>query len=268
MIKYQNRLITLVNNLNIDTFPRSLILSGLKGCGKHTLFNYIVDKLQLPFVDISDMINLETISNIYERPEPYIYLIDYDKINESNKSDVKQQNMLLKFIEEPLKNSFIIFLTSNIESVLPTIKNRCIIYNFESYTKEMLSDFIEDKQRDCTNLLSVCYTPGDILKYTDFDIDTYITFTNKIITKIKSAYFANALTISDKIAFDNEKEKFDLTLINRCLAVSFYNLFIKENNYKYITMYKIFNDYMKKIKLPNINKKYLFESFITELWRQ
>ena len=41
----QKRLLNVIDNYTIDTFPRSVILIGDQGCGKHTLVNYISENI-------------------------------------------------------------------------------------------------------------------------------------------------------------------------------------------------------------------------------
>ena len=61
---------------------------------------------------------------------PKIYIIDSSTIS------IKEQNIILKFVEEPLKNSYIIILKNS--KLLPTILNRCQKWKFEAYSKEEL----------------------------------------------------------------------------------------------------------------------------------
>ena len=96
----QDKLIDKINNINMDNLPHSLILLGDKGSGRHTIFNMIVDKMQLPFFDITDKLSQELIDEIYLKIEPIIYLINIDDIS------LRESNMILKMVEEPLKNAF------------------------------------------------------------------------------------------------------------------------------------------------------------------
>ena len=71
---------------------------------------------------------------------PYkIYIID-----EAEKMNVQAQNALLKTIEEPPAYAVILLLTSNADSLLPTISSRCVTLNLrpvkESDVKEYLME--------------------------------------------------------------------------------------------------------------------------------
>lgn len=50
-------------------------------------------------------------------------------------------NSLLKIVEEPQGQTIIVFITSNIKTVLPTIVSRCLVYNFRP---ENLNDFSKE----------------------------------------------------------------------------------------------------------------------------
>lgn len=62
-------------------------------------------------------------------------------IKDADKMHTNAANSLLKFIEEPQSQSYMILLTSDESKVLPTIKSRCQIYRFPkqvSYLQEQL----------------------------------------------------------------------------------------------------------------------------------
>lgn len=82
MIQYQDKLVNKVSTLTLDNCPRSLLLSGMPGCGKHTLSQMISDKLSLTLRNISEGINDEVISDIYLQPNPAIYLLELSKLSE------------------------------------------------------------------------------------------------------------------------------------------------------------------------------------------
>ena len=104
MIVGQNRIRNLIETSNLDNFPNSLIISGEKGSGKHTICDLISSKLNLQVIDISEKLTQEMIDEIYTRVEPYIYVITSDKLN------VKNQNSILKsklsFLQSPNLTKF------------------------------------------------------------------------------------------------------------------------------------------------------------------
>ena len=84
----------------------------------------------------------EIVLESYIRPiqaEKKIFIIkDFDISTES------AQNKLLKILEEPPKNVYMILTCSNINQVLPTIRSRCNKYELSKFDQESLSKFLKD----------------------------------------------------------------------------------------------------------------------------
>ena len=51
----------------------------------------------------------------------------------AEKMNVECSNKLLKFIEEPPKDTYVILITEDENKILPTIKSRCQITRFYSF---------------------------------------------------------------------------------------------------------------------------------------
>jgi replication-associated recombination protein RarA len=248
----QDRIINKIENITISSLPHSLILLGDKGSGRHTIVSLIADKLNLTVIDITNDITQETIENAYFRSEPYIYLIDSDNIT------VKQENMILKFLEEPLKNSFIIILCRNSNSVLPTIWNRCFTWQLNRYTKDTLKYFTDNEL-----ILQIATTPGQVIELENAsNLDQMIDLSNKIINKISLANFSNILTIPDKIAFNNEQNKFDIDLFIKILLYCVEGRIIKVDKREYILLYQLTHKLYSDSFIPHINKKNIFENYL------
>ena len=258
MIIGQEKLCQKINSLTLDTFPRTLLLLGEYGSGKHTLVNYIGDRFKCEIEDISKNLSLEYIEVINQRVTPMIYLID------SKELTVKNENVILKFLEEPLKNAFIVVLSDSKYSIIPTILNRCHIWELDTYEHNYLRSFVNDSSTNVDTLLKVANTPGKVIEYQSYPISDMIALAQKIFVNIGRANISNTLTLSKSLAFKNEKDKFDvnlffdiLLLISRemcedksVLSIDRYLLTDKLNNNKYIF---------------NVDKKALFENYLIEL---
>ena len=55
----QHKLVEFINKLTLDSCPRSMILNGEFGSGKHTLCELLKNHLGLELRDISDQINAD-----------------------------------------------------------------------------------------------------------------------------------------------------------------------------------------------------------------
>ena len=261
MIVGQKKLVSMIDNAQLDVWPSTIVLYGDFGCGKHLLLNYISEKFGLATLELTEILNQETIENIYQKPEPTIYYLD------SNKLSVKQQNMILKFIEEPLKGSFIVILCENKSKLIDTVWNRCQILSFESYTKEELSSFIENHSGNDEYILSIATTPGQVRLLQSYDIVGMLDLANKMFDKMSTASFSNTLSISDKIAFKDEKDKIDIRVFIKVLTNCITNKIKAQDNNVYYKMFNLVNEFNYKSKLANVDMKYLFDTFLSKLWK-
>ena len=255
----QEKLIHYVDTHDLSTFPRTVMLEGKEGSGRHSLCKYIGERYSLQVEDISDSLTYEKIEEINLRVQPYLYIIDCNKLT------VKNENAILKFLEEPLKNAFIILLTENRYSQITTIRNRCHLLCMAKYTRDQLEGFITDKENSAV-ILTICETPGDIIKIQSHPIKDMLDLCIKIFDKIGFASFANTLTLSNNIAYKNEKDKYDfkiffkaLLYISNCRAV--------HNELNAVAEYMLTSDYYNRSLVRNVDKRYLFENYLIQLKR-
>lgn len=244
--------------ISSKTFPRTLLLEGPWGCGKHTLVKELSDRLSIDVEDITDSLTLETLDNITISTSPKIYLIDSSNIS------VREQNIILKFLEEPLKNSYIILLCEAKNKLIPTVLNRCVCLTFESYTQEELRSFVTEKISE--DILSLAHTPGMVIKIQSSPVESMMSLATQIFQKLKVASYSNILTIPNKLYYKQPEEnllEFDLfayVLLN--VACKLYNAGkITYNEYIYT------NRFYNACAIPNINKQQLFEHYIVSLKR-
>lgn len=252
----QQHIIEYIQRKKRDTFPRSLILLGPDGCGKHSVVNMIGEKFQLPVVDISEQLSFEFILQLQERPEPSIYILEADKLT------IKNQNMILKFIEEPLKNAFIIVIAETANQLLETVYNRCQKLTFLPYTEEELKQFTDNEL-----VLTIAETPGQIQTMLDNDFEGMLLLAGKMVNKLAEANIANVLTISDKFAYKKEKDKFDLKVFARIWIYILKTKIENEPNCspKYFDYYCLVKEWNVKRKAPTISQKFLLENYLVKL---
>ena len=256
MIKGQEKICCKIHNSTLDTFPRTLMLVGEKGAGKQTLCNYACDFLNLTQVDITDKLTLEVLEDINAQVEPYMYVI---RINEIS---VKEENTILKFLEEPLKNSFIMLLADTEIGILQTILNRCQIWHLQHYSRDVLKEFltIEDNR-----VLDIAHTPGMVKRMCECQFSDMVILAEKIINKISVASVSNTLTIANRLAFKEERDKFDVEVFVNILLQMLSNAWKSSPNTKLIEAYNLTADLNRRLYIPNIDRKLLFERFLIEL---
>ena len=259
----QEKLLKQLNNYTLDTFPRSSILLGEKGSGKHTVCEYIKDNiLKLPLINITEDISDEYLEELYLNPSPNIYVIDMSLMTE------KKQNVMLKFIEEPMNTSFIIILCENRNLALNTVLNRCLIFELDTYKKEELSMFLPDGVENKELMLNVLNTPGKLLSIDTSKFEELYNLCGLIVNKIQVASYPNTLTILDKLNLKDEPEKFDLDLFFDTLLYCFNQAYIINRNKLYVDLYLYCLESRKKLIDKRLNKQNFMLNFLTVLWRK
>ena len=255
----QKKLLGTIDSFTLSTLPRTIMLCGASGSGRHTICSYIATKFGLELIDITEKISLDTIVEAMQQVEPHLYIVDMDNVSE------KEQNVILKFLEEPLKNSYIILIVGNRFKLLQTIQNRCIVWHMDLYSTVELSTFFDGVDSNRVEILKhITYTPGKIIEYKSQPIVEMYELANKMYDNIGKATLPNTLTLVDKIAFKNEKDKFSL---NAFLDVLDYVVYQKFADHK--ISYDISGLSRKMIqdmyRYPNVNKEYLFANFLINL---
>ena len=86
--------------------------------------------------DIRRQVNGDVAIKPYSAPRK-VYLI-----GEAEKMTVQAQNALLKTLEEPPEYAVIIFLTSNVNTLLPTIMSRCVMLHMKPVADELVKEYL------------------------------------------------------------------------------------------------------------------------------
>lgn len=256
MILGQEKICNRIASLTLDSFPRSLMLVGPSGSGKHMICDEVSRKFNLVQRDITDQLTFEEIEELYNRVEPYLYIIRVNEIS------VKEENTILKFLEEPLKNSFIILVAETDNGILQTILNRCQIWYLQPYKKELLKTFLENNDE---RILMIADTPGQIKEFSLVNLEDVITLADKIITKISIASVSNTLTLVSKIGFKDDKDKINIRLFSKVLMNRFLEFSKNTNDNRFVVGYQLTNELNKNLNIKNLDQKLLFEKYLIEL---
>ena len=149
------------NRCSNGNLSHAQLISGEDGIGKSILAE-ILGKLIL-----NGDINREYVDIINYKPSKASFGVDdvreiIDEVNkkpfegdkkviiihQGNKLTIQAQNALLKTIEEPPTEVYIIILCESLELILDTIKSRCEIYKLTPLTKDELYKYIAIKGYD------------------------------------------------------------------------------------------------------------------------
>ena len=259
----QDNILKELNELTLDTLPHSILIEGESGSGKHLITSYIKDKFDLELIDITDIISNEVITRILLNPNPTFYLINGTALTD------KKENTLLKLIEEPTKNCYIIILCENLQQLLPTVVNRCRIIKLNKYysnqLKENLNLNIDDR------IYELADTPGQVLKFKDQNIENIISLCETMINRIHSANYSNVLSITNKIALENESDKINLDCYIKCMQyliiqkLKNIDIIEKTSYNNLINIYQLTKELSNSRYIHNINMKYAFDKYLTNL---
>jgi DNA polymerase-3 subunit delta' len=120
------------------------------------------------------------VEQIREGVENRLFLRPYEGkykvviVDEAHRMSHGAQNAFLKTLEEPPANSVIILITSNPDSLLPTIRSRCQIIRFHPLPKQLILHELE-KRGELTSeqsLLCAKLSRGSLGKAISLDSDT------------------------------------------------------------------------------------------------
>lgn len=241
-----------IYNINSNVF----LFSGPVGSGKHSVVTFLASLVGYEIKDITDVISYDYIMDMYLDVFPKVYVINLDDLA------LNSQNELLKLLEEPPIKNYICVLTSSLGGVLETIVNRCSVFEMLPYSKETLSKFMK---KNNSAVLDYCSTPGDVIRFECFDIDSINAFCNKIFDKIGNAPHANILKISDSLAWKDEQELFNVDLFFRVLFLVSYKRYISTMTDECYVSFVITDQLMKDLSIPRINRRQLFETYLFDL---
>lgn len=100
--------------------------------------------------DIRMQINGDVAIKPYSGPRK-IYIM-----NEGEKMTVQAQNALLKTLEEPPEYVVLLILTTNMDSLLPTILSRCVVLNMKPVKDNQIKKFLMDNMGIPSYKADVC----------------------------------------------------------------------------------------------------------------
>ena len=300
------------NGINFKNLPHGIIISGPSGIGKKILANKISKDLLINKNNKSDDIDLLNHPDFFTLDKDKILLhhITYredkwdDEKGQRNVNDFlsvtpsiavnkvvlilnaqtmnnSSQNALLKSLEEPAPNSYIIITTDRPKSLLETIYSRCQIINIPNVTQKVTNEWlIENGISDInSNDFPSFSTPLSILndiqnndhhnfrdfiniisEYLDNKLDLNLTIKNISSLEIDLIMKANYLIEFLKILLKSNLLSEDLSGIYKK-----YNS-LKYNNLKISNLINEINNFRYDFfKVPQINETHVFNYFLSEI---
>jgi len=257
----QNELIRELNKINtIEELPKSIIICGKNGSGKHIFANMIAEKFMFETEVIDYELSLEILNELYTLTRPKLFIIDNEALK-ANKRIERFQNTLLKFIEEPPAFAWIILITMDKYSLLETIQNRCQIFETSPYTLEELQEIAKLNHKAFNDVqLEILETPGRIIETSEEDIHTIYGLCELILDNISKATPSNALTIT---------KKFDIYNIDLFISVFSYvicqRILYGTFDKRYEQILEITRNLDKNLQVMNVNKTDLLDNYFLRI---
>lgn len=256
---YQDELLQIILSYSLDTFPHSVLLLGPQGCGKHTLLNIIQSKLNINVENITNHLTYDYLLDLTIRTSPYLYIIEASQLT------IRQQNIILKFLEESTSNSFVVVI-SNHDNLLDTIVNRCQVFRFKKYTTEMLSTFLVPGMP--AEILQYCDTPAEVINFNYEKFESMLKLINKLIDEIAHVSIHSLLQLVDFINFserNDENDGFTLAQFIKVLRKLLLDKYILTKDEIFSKMFMTLENSSNDLLLPNIDSKRIFEHFLLDL---
>ena len=300
------------NGINFSNLPHGIIISGPSGIGKKILANKISKDLLINKNNKSDDIDLLNHPDFFTLDKDKILLhhITYredkwdDEKGQRNVNDFlsvtpsiavnkvvlilnaqtmnnSSQNALLKSLEEPAPNSYIIIITDRPKSLLETIYSRCQIINIPNVSQKIINEWlIENGISDInSNDFPSFSTPLSILN--DIQNDDHHNF--KDFINIISEYLYNKLDLNLTIKNISSLE-IDL-IIKANYLIEFLKILLKSNllsedlsgiykkynsskynNLKISNLINELNNFRYDFfKVPQINETHVLNYFLSEI---
>lgn len=247
-----------------DTLPRTIILSGMRGCGKRLFASYIAEQFGFDLRWTGNKVNdvRDMISDCRSLSKPTMFVfVGADDMSLSAK------NSLLKVTEEPPNDAYFVIPLEDVSSTLATIKSRSIEIQMEPYTKEQLAEFTDNEL-----CLEIAKCPGEIINLEKMGVENLVKIVEKVIDNIADVSSGNALHISKNVKFKDDDEGYDLDVFWRVLLNRIvHRLYDNALSYKMAEVLEmtrwmsVTQQYLNRLNNPSFNRKMLFDMWVWDI---
>ena len=196
---------------------------------------------------------------------------------------VNAQNSLLKLVEEPPQQAFIIMELQQMENTLETIKSRCQEIKMEQYNDEEIDEMINkinpsihnDEIVDCI-VQDIARNYYQIQLLDKYDVTEFYNYVCKVVNNIYRVSSANSFKIAEKVDLKDDGNGYDLNLFWETFqSICFEeaqqlldNENEKENFNSYLKSVEITEKYKQKLNINGINKSMLCDQWILSIRKE
>lgn len=258
----QTKLVNKLLGYSFNSMPKTMLLIGESGAGKHFITKKFVEYLGVELTEITSQTTADQLVEYFQNPIQTVYTLNLSEIPE------KQQHKYLKFIEEPSSNMRVILMAESEVGILPTILNRCVKFTFEDYAVDQLKQLSWATQVDNPIIYDICKTPGQLLNLAQIDnLGALKDFCINILRTAPLCEYGPFMGFNCGINYKDNFKKFDPDIFLNLLIKTAYDLYVAEGQ---DTVFDIYC-YLIGRKQQLINKTLSKESFMLNtldgLWR-
>ena len=193
----------LIELLNKDTLPRTMILVGPTGQGKRTIVKWLAEQMEAPLYEPEDL-KIDSIRAMNEDSRT-LHSTKLYLLADAEGLTMQAQNALLKLSEEPPEHAYIILTVRDATSLLPTILSRSVQMRMDGYSLEELESFADEDEKE---LMLIAQNPGTIKRLYRMDYEGILNHSRKVVENIGLISVSNAFNILKSV----EKEEYDIFL--------------------------------------------------------
>ena len=297
LIGFEKEYNDLLNRYKLNNLPNSILIHGLSGIGKRTFLDKLVKNiLNIEFIDNNFDHHLNLFKN---NTHPNIKIIEKEIDNKTGKIksnitidqirklkiflnstsiiqnsskivivdsadylNISSANSMLKILEEPKENTYIILLSNQISLLLATIRSRCLkiklnSHNLTNFTKIIKENIDKISDEEINFYFELTYgSPGTtILFYNNDFLDIFQLSIKCLLSNDLDDDKINLSNILSKLT--NDEFSNYLSMLKFILIVA-NKLKVNRNDKSLINM----PNYLELESLSaNLNKKYLIDRF-------
>lgn len=269
MIGQEKVLETVSTLIKENRLPKFILLHGARGWGKKQLTIEIAKLMDIDLVTFENKVDdlRECIKLAYEQTSPILYVL-----TGADTMSVAAKNSVLKLIEEPPANAFIIMLVENEETILPTIKSRAYSLRMDSYSDHEIRAYINTKdnaftEQELEKIITICNCPGDVNLLMRSENAELLELVDKVIQNINKVTLSNLLKLSKKFKLNETSEGMDLNLFLNCTQYYLFTNYVKSRDSRYYKAYVEIIEARKVLRAATTNKLYTLDNLLTEMWK-
>lgn len=258
----QEKLQAKLNMYTDATLPKVLLFIGEVGCGKKYIASRFAEmhNVQYKVIVDKDELDNEHLQQYLFCPIKTIYIIKL------NAFDDKQQNKLLKFIEEPSSTVHVILTADSDVGLLPTIMNRCLKFYFEPYTVDQLKQFNYLIGNVPEEIFEICSTPGQLKDINIASFSKLSVCCNNLLANIKNYTYAQTIKYSTFINYKEDYNKFDYLAFLKTIKYTAVKKYADTSDPLMLTVFNVVNKAIAQLQNISIAKEWYIINFLSNLW--